>query len=67
MVTDLPEITAVQRLEIRPGDRIVVTAGQLDLHPEEAYEIQEAVRRVLGTDVPVLVLPMDWRLEVVSE
>lgn len=62
---DLPEITEVKRLTIRPGDRLVV---RLDRQPDmaEADEITGRVRALLG-GVPVLVLGPDADLEVIGQ
>jgi hypothetical protein len=54
---DLPDITEIQRLTLRPGDRIVVHADA-DLSLQAADMIKEKVRRglSLGPDVNILVV-----------
>jgi hypothetical protein len=65
--TGLPEITAVQRLEIRPGDRLVVTVGE-PLTPDAVPRVQAHVRAALrlAPDFPVLVLPAGSALAAVN-
>lgn len=65
---DLPEITEVKRLAVRPGDRIVL---RLDRTPSlaEADEIGELVRLAFeGLDYvpPVLVLGPGEDIEIVG-
>jgi hypothetical protein len=61
----LPEITEVQRLTLKPGDRLIVRSPDLMSH-EMAALVAGRVRRVLRLpdDVPVLVLPEGMSLEV---
>lgn len=62
---DLPEITEVKRLEIRPGDRLVV---RLDREPDDAEfdHLCGRLRALLG-DVPVVILGPDADLEVIGQ
>lgn len=62
---ELPEITEVKRLALRPGDRVVV---RLDRHPSdmEAHQLKLRVQAILGEDVPVLILPPEMDLEVLG-
>lgn len=65
-MSDLPEITEVQRLRLEPGDALVV---RLEREPDmdEAARIKARVRATLGRDtVPVLVLGPGASLEVVD-
>jgi hypothetical protein len=52
---DLPEITSVQKLTIKPGDRLVVTAAG-NLTPEGAELVRERVRAALDLDQDVKIL-----------
>lgn len=60
---DLPEITEVKRLTLRPGDSLAI---RLDREPTdcEAHEIATQVRELTG--VPVIVLPPGMDVEVIS-
>ncbi len=55
----------LQRLEVKPGDRFVL---QVDYHPtaEMLDRFREVWRRVMGDDVPLLVLEKGAKLGVVS-
>ncbi len=49
----LPEITEIQRVTLKPGDRLIVrTDVRLDM--ATADRIKRMVRDVFGDDVPVL-------------
>ncbi len=62
---ELPEITEVQRLQLRPGDRLIVrTDTRLDM--ATADRIKRYVKDVFGEDVPVLVLDKGAGLEVMA-
>lgn len=67
---ELPEVTEVQRLRLEPGDSLVVHVDDRNRHltMANAADLQGRVRAVLGlaSDFPVLVLPHDMSLEVVS-
>jgi hypothetical protein len=61
----LPEITEIRRLTVRPGDRLVVS---LEYEPTDA-EVDELGRRlpaVLGTDVPIVILPPSMDITVIG-
>jgi len=64
-VSELPEITDVQRLTLKPGDRIVVRSPER-LSPATAELVLERVRTILRLpdDVPVLLLADGMSLEV---
>ena len=64
---DLPEVVEVQRLALQPGDRLVVRTNWPELSQQQAYEIRREIGKVVGGNVPVLILPRDWSVEVVSE
>jgi hypothetical protein len=64
---DLPEITAVERLTLRPGDALVIRfPGPID--PRQFDRITEAVRVRLKLDdaIPVLVLDSGVSVEVIE-
>jgi hypothetical protein len=64
---NLPEITDVQRLRLRPGDRLVVRAeGLIDM--AQAEEIGRSVRGILRlpAQMPVLVTGGDISVEVLE-
>jgi hypothetical protein len=60
---DLPGIEKVRKLDLRPGDRIVV---HLDHDPtdQEAHEIATRLPHAVGADIRVIVLPPGTDLEV---
>lgn len=62
---DLPEITEVKRLDLRPGDRLVLRLGRTPTDTE-AFEIVSRVREVVGPDVGALLLGPDEDIEVIS-
>jgi hypothetical protein len=64
---NLPEITEVQRLTIKPGDRLVIRADQV-LTAESASRLTQMARArlQLPEDVPVFVLGLGMSLEVVE-
>lgn len=65
---DLPEITEVKRLSLRPGDRVVLRFDDV-LNPEQVEEVQEAMRHAFGDLDPmpkVIVLDGGADIEVVS-
>lgn len=65
---DLPEITEVKRLTIRPGDSVIVRL-EYDPQDDEVDEIQHGVLRALGgLDYvpPVLVLGPCMDIEVIG-
>jgi len=64
---NLPEITEVQRLALRPGDRIIVRSTErLDM--ATADRMKDRVRAVLGLPdgFPVLVMDGGMSLEAVG-
>lgn len=61
----LPEVKAVERLRLEPGDVVVVKVGGRYLTAAEAQQIKDRVTEAFG-DVPVLVLPPGSSLDVVS-
>jgi protein-disulfide isomerase-like protein with CxxC motif len=62
---NLPEITDLQRLNLQPGDRLVVRFhGRLTA--AQAHMIRERLREWSGGGFPVLVLDADASLEVVT-
>jgi len=63
-VSELPEITDVQRLTLKPGDRLAVRVDRR-LTPETAARIREVVEAAYP-GVPVLVLEPGMSLEVVE-
>jgi hypothetical protein len=64
---NLPEITEVQRLTLKPGDRIVIRADQV-LTNQQAHELTQMarVRLRLPEDAPLFVLGKGMSLEVVD-
>jgi hypothetical protein len=61
------EISDVQRLVLKPGDRIIVRMpGRIDRAGAEDVERQVRARLELPGEVPVLVLPEGMSLEVVE-
>jgi hypothetical protein len=65
-MSELPEITEVQRLRLEPGDALVI---RLEREPSmaEADAIKERIRVVLGRDdLPVLVFGPGASIEVTA-
>lgn len=64
----LPEVTDIQRLTIRLGDRVIVRCPER-LSNEQADVVVARVRAVLRLpdDISVLVLPEGMSLEVAGE
>jgi hypothetical protein len=65
---ELPEVTEIQRWEIRPGDKLILRTDRQVVDQEQAAMLQERVRAILHLppDVDVLILGPEWRAEVVS-
>jgi hypothetical protein len=61
----LPEITEIRRLTVRPGDRLVVS---LECEPtdDEVDELSRRLPAVLGTDVPIVILPPSMDITVIG-
>jgi hypothetical protein len=64
---NLPEITAVERLTLKPGDRLILRTDE-KLTAEQFYQLREIVRANLDIpdDVPLLILPRGMSVEVVE-
>lgn len=65
---ELPGITAVERLTLRPGDALVIRfPGQIS--QQQADRVIARVRATLGLDesVPVLILPAGSSAEVIGQ
>jgi hypothetical protein len=64
----LPEITAVERLTLRPGDALVIRLGQIKVSEQQAQRVIDRVRATLRLDlsVPVLVLPEGASVKVIE-
>lgn len=65
---NLPEITDVQRLILKPGDRLIVRTGA-KLDTATAARMLEVVRARLGLpdDVRVVILDSGMSMEVVED
>lgn len=62
---ELPEIHEAERLQLNPGDALVVRNTEIEIDQYQADEIARAVRNVLGKpDLPVLVFGRDWEVTV---
>jgi hypothetical protein len=67
-VSGLPEITAVERLEIRDGDTLVIHLDRAMISVAEARDIERKVREITGRPaLPVLILPAGSQVEVLSD
>ncbi len=66
-MADLPEITEVQRLTVKPGDRLIVRTDE-KLSPETVAALRKHLHSWLGLpdDVRVLILDGGASLEVVE-
>ena len=63
----LPPVTEMERLALRPGDRLIVRLGAAEIDVEIAARVQHRVRAVLHlpADFPVLVTGSDADVEAV--
>jgi hypothetical protein len=61
------EITEVQRLTLKPGDRLVVRTDE-KLTTEQHYQVRAVIRAHLEIpdDVPLVILPRGMSVEVVE-
>jgi hypothetical protein len=66
-MSDLPEITDVQRLTLKPGDRLVVRSpDRLSAQAADMIRQRVIAAFALDPDAPVLVLPSGISVEVVE-
>lgn len=65
----LPEITEIKRLEIRPGDRLILRLSDLEITKEQSDEIRCRVREalMLPDDMPIVILASEWDAQVLSD
>lgn len=65
--TELPEITAIERLRLEPGDKLIFRHAGV-VSEAAAVEVKHKVREILGLgdDFPVLVLGDGWAVDVVT-
>ena len=62
---NLPEITDLRRLNLQPGDRLVLRVkGRIPA--DQAQELLACTRAWAGDEVPVMILDDDASLEIVS-
>lgn len=65
---EIPEITQAERLELKPGDVLVVHNSEIEIDRQHAWEIERAVREHLGRpDLKVMALGRDWNVAVIRE
>jgi hypothetical protein len=63
----LPEITAVERLALQPGDTLVVHLNAYEIDMQQGAEIRDRIREITGRpDLQVMVLARDTSVEVIS-
>ena len=69
METAIPEITEVQRLTIRPRDKLIVRCDCPIITHAVAATIEERVRVILklSPDIPILVISSEMQLTVAGE
>jgi len=65
MHDDLPEVSAIQRLRLRPGDVVVATVDRR-LTGGQAQDVRNRIAAVIGDGVSILVLSDFIRLSVVA-
>lgn len=66
----LPPITEVQRLTIRPGDRLIAKyGGRASISAEQARTITAQIRRALALpdDFPIAIADQDWHFIVADQ
>lgn len=65
---ELPEIHEAERLELKPGDVLVVYNDEMEIGQELAAEIERAVRGHLGLpDLKVMALGRSWGVTVIRD
>jgi hypothetical protein len=66
-MSDLPEITEVQRLTVKPGDRLIIRTDA-ELRADTAAYLLDVVRArlALPDDVRVVILDSGMSIEVVE-
>lgn len=56
----------LQRLDMKPGDKYVLTVdGHISM--ETAAHIRDTWNKFMGSDVPVLILDKGWKIGVISD
>lgn len=66
---ELPEITSIQRLTLRPGDSLVIhLGGNRPITEQSAHEATDRIRAALRLDasIPIVVFPADGGIEVME-
>jgi hypothetical protein len=60
-----PKITEVQRLEIKPGDRLIVHVDRDSIDPHTAAIVKERLRKALNLPayMPIVIVTREWRFE----
>lgn len=60
------DITEIRRLEIGPGDRLVIQVDRDSLTPEEVQMVSHRVRKALGLDdsISIVLTTRDYYFEV---
>ena len=65
---ELPEVTAVERLALRPGDALVIRfPGQVSRQAAEDVEARVRATLKLDESIPVLILAVGARAEVIGK
>jgi len=63
---ELPEITEVERLTLKPGDILVIRyPGRVS--PQDADRIKKVMRSRLDESIPILILDSGAAVEVIGE
>ena len=67
-MSDLPGVTEISRIEIRPGDRIVVKMA-ISISPSYVADLKRRFADALGLDDPGRIILMDpgMDISVISE
>lgn len=64
---ELPEITEVQRLTLKPGDVLVVHTNAYQIGEADADHLKARLREAIGTvDLPILLLARDTQIETLN-
>lgn len=62
---DLPGVAEVRRIDLRPGDRLVITLAH-ELDDQEFDKLRQDVRAAFGEAIPVVVLSPGMDLTVIG-
>jgi hypothetical protein len=63
----LPEITEIQRWQVKPGDRLLAYVNRDEVSQEEARVIVDRLRATLKLpDLPIVIVTREWDFAVMG-